>query len=234
MTVDVRSTAPAPLAPVSFDIPRPSQAKLDNGLRVIIFEDKRLPLVSFRLAFDVGDIDDPEGSAGLTSALASLLTEGTRDYTSLQLAEKIERLGASISASASDDFTIVAASSLSLYTSEILHLVSEVVLQPTFPENELDLYRRNTIEHLKFQRSQPGFLAGEQAARLIYGEHAYSRVSPGPADIEGLKRQMLTDHHASVFVPNRATFIVVGDIDRDEFMSEVISLFGDWEQGSTD
>ncbi|MBK8304944.1 MAG: insulinase family protein [Chloracidobacterium sp.] len=90
----------------------------------------------------------------------------------------MERLGAGIGASASDDFTIVSASSLSLYSSDILSLLAEVVLRPTFPENELDLYRRNTIENLKFQRSQPGFLANEQAARLIYGTHPYAVVSP--------------------------------------------------------
>src|SRR5687768_14538458 len=101
MTVDLRSTVPAPLAPVSFDIPKPFQTTLDNGLRVIMFEDKRLPLVSFRLAFSAGDVHDPQDSTGLISSVASMLTEGTENYTSLQLAEKSERLGAHISASAS-------------------------------------------------------------------------------------------------------------------------------------
>lgn len=234
MTVDLRSTAPAPLAPVSFDIARPYETALDNGLRVIVFEDTRLPLVSYRLAFNFGDADDPSDATGLASAMASLLTEGTEDYTSLQLAEKIERLGASISANASDDFTIIAASALSLYSSEILHLVAEVALRPRFPENELDLYRRNTVEHLKFQRSQPGFLAGEQAARLLYGQHPYAKVSPGPEDIEKLDREVLAKYHEERFVPNRATFIVVGDVDRTELVAELNELFGDWQQGSNE
>ena len=191
LTPELRKTPPAPLAPVSFDIPKPFQATLDNGLRVIIFENERLPLVSYRLAFNSGETNDPADSTGLTSAMASMLTEGTESYTSLQLAEKIERLGASISANSSDDFTIVAASTLSLYSSEILQLLAEVVLRPTFPESELDLYRRNTVENLKFQRSQPGFLAGEQAARLIYGKHPYSKVSPKADDIEKLDREEL-------------------------------------------
>ena len=169
MSPELRKSPPEPLAPILFDIARPFETTLDNGLRVVIFEDGRLPLVSFRLAFYHGDANDPVGKTGLTSAMASMLSEGTRDYTSLQLAEKIERLGAGISARASDDFTILAASSLSLYASEILRLLAEVVLRPIFPETELDLYRRNTVEHLKFQRSQPPFLAEEQAARLIYG-----------------------------------------------------------------
>ncbi len=232
MTPELRKTAPAPLAPVSFDIPQPIQATLDNGLRVVIFQDERLPLVSYRLAFFSGDINDPEGATGLTSAMTSMLTEGTAELSSLQLAEKIERLGASISAGASDDFTTVAASSLSLYAKEILHLMADVVLRPTFPEGELDLYRRNTIENLKFQRSQPGFLAGEQAARLIYGAHPYSKVSPKADDIEKLYREMLVKFHAERFVPNNAIFIVVGDVKKDEFLADLNELFGDWQQGS--
>jgi len=233
MTPDFKKNPPAPLAPVSFDIPKPLQTTLANGLRVVVFENERLPLVSFRLAFLSGDINDPKDETGLTSAMASMLTEGTRDYTSRQLAEKIERLGASLSSSASDDFTIIAASSLSLYSSEILKLMAEVVLRPTFPENELDLYRRNTVEHLKFQRSQPGFLAGEQAARLVYGTHPYSIVSPKAADIEKLERETLEKFHAGMFVPNNAMFIVVGDVRREEFLAELEELFGGWLAGST-
>jgi zinc protease len=232
MTPEMRKAPPAPLEPVSFDIARPFEKTLDNGLRVILLENERLPLVSFRLAFHSGDINDPANATGLTSAMASMLTEGTREYTSLQLAEKIERLGASMSASASDDFTIIAASSLSLYSSEILHLLAEVILRPTFPEDELDLYRRNTIENLKFQRSQPGFLAGEQAARLIYGKHPYSRVSPKAADIEKLDRETIAGFHAATLVPNNAMLIVVGDVKRDELFAELGELFGDWQPGA--
>ena len=232
MTSELRKNSPPPLAPVSFHIPQPYQTTLDNGLRVIVFEDERLPLVSYRLAFGSGDIHDPVGRTGLTSAMASMLAEGTGNYTSVQLAERIERLGASISASSSDDFTIVAASSLSLYSSEILSLLAEVVLRPTFPEDELDLYRRNTVEHLKFQRSQPSFLAGEQASRLIYGEHPYATVSPKATDVEGLRREYLAKFHLGSLIPNNAMMIVVGDVNRDEFLAELNEYFGDWQRGS--
>ncbi len=233
MNTEFRTKPPAPLEPIPFDIPRPFETTLDNGLRIIIFENDRLPLISYRLAFNVGDINDPANARGLTSAMASLLSEGTREYSSRQLAEKIERLGASISTNSSDDFTIVAASSLSLYRTEILQLLAAIVLTPTFPEEELDLYRRNTVENLKFQRSQPNFLAGEQAARLIYGDHPYSKVSPRPEDIEKLDRQKLIAFHAKMLVPNNAIFIVVGAVDRPEFLTEMNELFGGWQPGVT-
>ena len=232
MDHDIRKLSPEPLAPVAFDIARPFETTLENGLRVIVFENGRLPLVSYRLAFDSGDVHDPPGHTGLTSATAAMLTEGTEAYSSRQLAEKIERLGASISASVSDDFTVVAASSLSLYASEILQLVKEIVRKPTFPESELDLYRRNTIENLKFQRAQPGFLANEQAARLIYGSHPYATVSPEAQHIEKLERDMLGKLRQERLIPNNAMFIAVGDVEAEEFVQQLADLFGDWQQGS--
>ena len=232
MTKAIRKTAPEPLAPVPFNIPQAFQTKLDNGLRIVLFEDKRLPLVSYRLAFLAGDINDPEGATGLTSAMTSMLTEGTENYSSRELAEKIERLGANIAANSSDDFTIIAASALSMYSTDILDLIAEIVFRPTIPETELDLYRRNTIENLKFQRSQPNFLANEQVARLLYGEHPYSTVAPSAADIEKLTRAALQKHHQEILVPNNAIMIVVGDFERDELLSEIRENFGGWQPGN--
>lgn len=231
MTEDFRSSAPSPLAPVAFNIPQPFQTALANGLKLVIFEDKKLPLVSFRLIFRSGDVHEPSDSVGLNSAVASMLSEGTESYSSKQLAEEIERLGAHLSASSGSDTTSLSASSLTLYASDILRLMAEMILKPTFPEEELDLYRRNTIEGLKFQRSQANFLADEQISRIIYGEHPYSKVSPCAEDIEKLTREMLIRHQGRTFIPNNAVFIVVGDVERDELIKEIEERFGEWQSG---
>lgn len=232
MNENFRKFAPPPLAPVPFEIAQPFETRLPNGLKVIIFEDEKLPLVSFRLCFFFGDADEPRDSVGITSTAAAMLSEGTQNRTSKKLAEEIERLGASVSASSSSDFTIVAASSLSLYTGEILRIMAEMVLYPNFPENELNLFKQNTIEGLKFQRSQPSFLAGEQMARILYGDHPYGVASPKPSDIESITREKLVDFHARAFVPNNAMLIVVGDVNKEEFLREIEDVFEGWEQGN--
>ena len=229
----IQKTAPEPLAPVPFQIPTAFETKLPNGLRVVIFDDERLPLVSFRLAFLSGDAHDPKGHVGLTSAMVSMMTEGTETYTSRELAEKVERLGASLSVSASDDFTIVSASALSMYAADILDMISEVVFKPTFPEEELDLYRRNTVENLKFQRSQPNFLANEQTSRILYGSHPYATIAPKAADVEKLTREDLVHLHSVRLIPNNAILIVVGNVDRDELLKRLEDHFSDWPEGQT-
>ncbi|MEJ7846610.1 MAG: pitrilysin family protein [Pyrinomonadaceae bacterium] len=233
MTKTVRTTAPEALEPVPFNIPQPFKTSLANGLKVVIFEDSRLPLVSYRLAFFSGDVNDPGDAAGLTSAITSMLNEGTENYSSQALAEKVERLGAGIGASSSDDFTVLSASALALYDTEILELMAEILFRPTFPANELDLYKRNTIENLKFQRSQPNFLAGEQTARLLYGDHPYAKVSTTPEDIEKLERESLFAFHKKTFIPNNAVFVAVGDVNRGDLIKQLEDHFGDWEAGET-
>jgi predicted Zn-dependent peptidase len=234
MSEDFRRTAPAPLSPRPFSIESPFETTLSNGLKVVVVEQGRLPLVSFRLAFRSGEINDPKDSIGLTSATMHLLSQGTETRSSREIAEAVERLGASLSASSSSDNTIVSASVLTAYRAEILKLMAEMILTPTFPENEIALYKQNTIENLKFQRSQPGFLADEQMSRILYGAHPYSIVAPGEADIEKLSREHLVNHHRRTFVPNNATMIVVGDVDKDALVGELETLFGDWQKGSVE
>lgn len=226
MSIDRSKSPPPPLSPVPFNVPEAFRTSLPNGLRVVIVDDPRVPLVSFRLAFLRGDAHDPRNHIGVTSAMASMLTEGTEKYSSRELAEKVERLGASLSASANEDFTFVAASTLSIYADEILELIGEVTVKPTFPDSELDLYKRNTLENLKYQRSQPNFLANEQASRLVYGEHPYSIVSPKPADIEKLDRESLLNIHRDVIDARNAVLIAVGDVGTDDLLKRAEDIFG--------
>lgn len=229
MNEDFRKTAPSPLAPKPFEIPQPYSTILPNGLKIVIFENNQLPLVSYRLAFRVGDINDPKDAVGLTSAMSSLLNEGTITRSSRQLAEEIERLGAHLSAGSSADNTTVSAATLSLYSSDVLKLLADIVLNPTFPEDEIALYRKNAIQGLESQRANASFLANEQVDKILFGEHPYSVVSPSAADIEKISRENLIDFHARMFAPNNAILIVVGDVSRADLLAEIEENFGDWK-----
>ncbi len=234
MSEEFRKSPPVPLAPKPFDIAKPFETELANGLKVVIFENRRLPIVNFRLAFRFGDINSPENARGLATAVSSLMTQGTAKYSSRQLAEETENLGASLHASSSSDNTTIAASALTMYRGEILKLLAEVLFEPTFPESELNLYKENTIKSLEFQRSQADFLADEQASRIIFGSHPYGTVSPKAEEIEKFSREMLIDFHAKKFVPNNALMIVVGDVNREEILAEFEQVFGNWKPGSVE
>jgi zinc protease len=228
---NLRTQAPPPLKPRPISIPTPRETTLPNGLSLVVVEDQRLPLVSYRLAFRVGGAFDPPGLPGLTDLLAGLLPEGTATRTSKEIADEVARMGASLSAGATSDYTIVAASALAQFNDPILALMAEVILEPSFPENEVELAKQNTKESLRQQRAQPSFLASEMVSRVMYGDHPYSVVAPTPESIDRSSREEFVRFHRSRLVPNNGVFIVVGDVRYDDIQHRVESLFSTWERG---
>ncbi len=226
-----RSQAPAPLPPRPISIPTPRETTLPNGLSLVVVEDKRLPLISYRLAFRVGGAFDPPDLPGLTDLLAGLLPEGTQSKTSKEIADEVARMGASLSAGATSDYTIVAASALSQFNDPVLALLAEVTLEPSFPENEVALAKQNTKESLRQQRAQPSFLASEMVSRVMFGDHPYSVVAPTPESIDRSSRDEFVRFHRQNLVPNNAVLIVVGDVRYDDIVRRVESLFSTWNRG---
>jgi zinc protease len=222
-----RRNHPAPLKPRPLKIPAAVEGRLANGLRIAIVRDARLPMVSFRLAFRGGDSSDPAELPGLSDMMAHLLTEGTADRTSMQIAEEVERLGATLSVSSASDFATIAASSLAVYADEILALMADVTLHPSFPQNEIDLARENTKQMLIQQRAQPNFLASERVAKVMFGQHPYARISPTPASLDGMTRDTFTNFHRKSFAPEKGVLLIVGDVDPDETAAK-LEKFGGW------
>jgi zinc protease len=231
-TETFRREMPPPLPPRPLNLPDHFETTLANGLGLVVVEDKRLPLTSFRLAFRSGDANDPPELPGLSDMMTHLLTEGTATRSSRQIAEEVERLGATLTVGSGSDFTTVAASSLSLYADEVLELLAEVTLSPSFPQNEIDLARENTKQLLIQQRAQPNFLASERLAQVMFGEHPYARVSPTPESLDALTRDDFLRFRTSTFIPNNAVMIVAGDVERDSIVARVEQLLGKWKPGT--
>src|ERR1044072_7492804 len=229
---DVFKEPPPPLPARAIKLPTTHETILPNGLTVIVVEDTRLPLVSYRLALRTGDAHDPADLPGLMDMLTGLLTEGTETRTSREIADEVARLGATLQAGANSDYTTVAASSLAVFCDQILELLADVSLRPIFPENEVELAKQNTKESLKQQRAQPSFLAGETVARVMFGEHPYHVTAPTPESIDATTRDRLVEFHRSVFVANNAVLFVAGDVKQEVLLEKVEDLFGGWQPGS--
>jgi zinc protease len=227
-----RRVMPPPLQPRPLNLPDAIETKLENGLGLVLIEDKRLPLISFRLAFRSGDAHDPPQLPGLTDMMSHLLSEGTETRTSRRIAEEIERLGATLSVGSTSDFTTIATSSLSIYAEEVLELIADVTLRSTFPQNEVDLARENTKQVLIQQRAQPSFLASERMARVIFGAHPYAAISPTEEMLDALTRDELLSFRVSTFIPNNALLIVIGDFQHDSLVRQVEELFANWATGT--
>jgi predicted Zn-dependent peptidase len=223
-------------APVSKEIlrvklPHPRETKLANGLTVLVLEQHKLPTVAFTLWVKTGALADPKNLPGLAKATAEMLRESTTHRSSAQLAADIDGIGASLMASAEfgAETSTVNASGLSESTERLLELMSDVVLNPTFPPDEFAKYQKRQLAQVEQMRSRPGFLAQERFQKVLYGDFAASVVSATPESLKAMTTAELKDFHDRYYVPNNALLGVVGDVQFDQVVSLIQKAFGDWK-----
>ncbi|HSC29519.1 MAG TPA: pitrilysin family protein [Vicinamibacterales bacterium] len=228
-------------APVSDEVlrvklPRPKEADLPNGLHLIVLEDRRVPRVTFQLLMPgAGGYYDPADLPGLAGVTAAVMREGTTTRSSQQLSEQLESIAATLSVSAgiSTSEASVSGSCLTEDVGTLFELFADVLLNPSFPEDELARYRQRTKAGLIQQRSSAGFLGNEMFAKVLYGNHPAGRVSTTPEALDKVTRAALVEAHRTRYVPDHAVLAIAGDISQAEAQKLVASKLGAWKRAGT-
>ncbi len=223
-------------APVNDEIlkvtfPRPAEATLSNGLQVMVLEDHFLPKVLFQILIPHGSMDDPEDMPGLASFTADLLSEGAGAYSSREIANRLDGMGASFYASAEfgSPVTRIQISGLSEHTRDMVSLFATLILEPTFPPEEVDKYKARETAALQQQRTRPGFLANERFMSALYAGHPASVVAPTAESLAAVDPDRLKAFHATYYVPNGAILAVTGDVTFDQIVPLLEDAFGGWQ-----
>ncbi|MGC8666966.1 MAG: M16 family metallopeptidase [Chthonomonadales bacterium] len=222
------ASPPADLPARPFRMPPVFTSVLPNGLKVLVAQSRRVPLVTVRLAIPAGSVYDPASSPGLAAAVANQLTAGTDKYTSRGLREAAEKLGGSLSARAGTDFVTVQASALSENVRPLLELLADALLHPSFPAEELSIYKGLTIQRLSIQRQDPSFLAEEQMDRMLYGNHPYGVAAPSAAAVQALTPDALRTFWRSHYAPAGSVLVVAGDVDGKRTIEAVRQVLASW------
>ncbi|HYY26020.1 MAG TPA: insulinase family protein, partial [Candidatus Udaeobacter sp.] len=196
--VERKNKAPVSNEMVHVRLPKPVEARLANGLTVLILEDHRLPhvLAEWHLR-GAGALFEPENFSGLASATAQMLREGTDQRTSRQIAEELDRLGASVGAGSGFGSveTVFSASGLSENFDAWFGVALDILLHPIFPAAELNQLKERTKVQLRQQRARPGFLAGERFNRAVFGNHPAAVVKSTLESINALTPDVLLKWH---------------------------------------
>ncbi|RJQ22391.1 MAG: insulinase family protein [Nitrospiraceae bacterium] len=202
---------------------------LENGLTLLVVERHNLPIVKISVGVKAGSIVEPEEKAGLANLTASLLTDGTKSRTGRQISDEIDFVGGAVGASSDDDYSTVTLSVLKKDLNLGLDLLSDIVLNPSFPEDELNKKRERIKGGLKSQEDDPGFVASREFRKAVFGTHPYGRLIAGtPETLDSIKRDDLLNFHAANYVPNNAIMAVVGDITTEEVKNLLGRYFPDW------
>src|ERR1041385_1254108 len=230
----VKGKAPVNKEVLKVKLPRAQETTLKNGLQVVLLESHKVPTFNMQLVVLSGGLSDKADYHGLATFTAGLLREGTSKRSSKEIAEQVDALGATLTATSglSSMTSTVNTGGLIENLDQTLDLFADVIRNPTFPQAEVDKYKTRTLAQLQFQRSIPQFLAAEQFQRAIYGtNHPASLVAPPAESLKKLTRQDLADFHAMYYRPNNAILAIVGDVTMKEIMPKLEKVFGDWEKG---
>lgn len=223
----VRQLPPPALPAREIRFPSFTETALPNGLRMIVVQDTTLPVLDVDLYLAPGAAADPAARAGLASMVADMLARGTPGMSARQISERIEGVGGSIGTFASDDQLGVSVNALAEQDTLVFSLLSDVVLRPTFPEDELASLRTQTLSQLRAQLAQPGAVANRAFARALFGGHPYG-VAARPETVEAITRDDVRGFHRTYFRPGNALLVVAGDISPERARELADRHFGEW------
>jgi len=219
-----RSKAPAAGPAPKIQLGSYQSFKLKNGLRVFVVENHKLPVLTFSLQVEMDPILEGDKS-GTSDLFNSMIMSGTTKRTKVELDEKIDMLGANITAGAG----FALATGLSRNKKEMLNLMAEVVTMPSFPEAELDRIKKESLAGLASQQDDPGQILSNIAGVANFGDkHPYGEVTDKKT-IEAVGLQDIRTMYAQVFSPKSSYLAIVGDITLEEAKALTEEAFGKWE-----
>lgn len=223
---DVRKNAPKPGDAPTIQIGKAETFELDNGLKVILVENHKLPQVSFRLFVDYQPVLQRD-AAGYTNLMGDLLTKGTATRTKAQIDNEVDFIGASLSANPNG----INASCLSKHTEKVLDLVSDVLLNPSFPQEEFDKAKKRVESGLASQKTDANAIASNVGARLRFGKlHPYGEFTTEET-LKNIKLEQIKKHYETYFKPNISYLVITGDISKSKAEQYAKKYFGKWQKG---
>ena len=221
-----RSESPEPGPPPEINLDEPYSFKLDNGLQVFVVEDHTVPMLSFYLQLD----HDPvlEGAKkGYVDMAGSMLDKGTENRSRQEIAKKVDGMGASLSSSGNSIY----AESLRKNSSELLKVMADVLMNPTFPEEQLGKAKKRQKSAIKQQKSSAGAIRRNVGKSTAFGkDHPYGEVTTQET-LDSIKLEDLEAHYKKYWRPNVSYLAVVGDVKPEKAEEMVRSSLADWEKG---
>jgi predicted Zn-dependent peptidase len=202
---------------------------LNNGMVVIAVENSAADIIATRIFIRAGSQLEPPEKAGLSHLLSAVITKGTEKLSSLEIAERVESVGANLSADASSDYFLLSLKTVSTDWPEMLQLAGQMLRSPSFPETEVELERHLTIQDIRSQKEQPFTIAFEQLRQAMYQDHPYALSILGTeATVSGLLRADLERYHQAYFRPDNIVISIAGRVTPEDAIEQVERVFGDW------
>ncbi|MFN7499771.1 MAG: M16 family metallopeptidase [Dolichospermum sp.] len=203
---------------------------LSNGIVLLVSENQAADIIAGRIFIRAGSCYEPREKAGLAHLLSAVMTKGCDGLSSLEIAEKIESVGASLGTDAATDYFLLSLKTVTADFVDILTLAGQLLRSPTFPENQIELEKRLAIQDIRSQKEQPFHLAFEQLRQVMYSNHPYSMSVLGDeTTMSSITRADLVEYHQTHFRPDNIVISIAGRIKAEQAEKLITKIFGDWK-----
>ena len=226
-----RQAPPPSAAPRDFKLPAGRTVTLPNGMKVTMIPFGTVPKATVRLYVRTGNVDETAQQTWLADLVGDLLPEGTTTRSGQQIAEQTAGMGGSLGIGIGLDQATIGGDVLGERAAEMIRLVADVVRNPLLPASELPRIKATRLRSLAVQRSQPGALAQERFAQVMYGDHPYGRYFPTEQQLQGYTIEQVRAFHAANFGAARSQLYVVGVFDQAAAERAAREAFGAWAAG---
>ncbi len=222
---------PEPLPGKEFTFPEYRESKLSNDIKVFIIEDHEQPTFAFRILIPGGSAFDGD-KPGLAELTAEMLTKGAGKMTALEIAQKLDGVGASLEINANPDYFTITGSCILKHIPTLMEVFSQVVLNPTFPKDEFEKLKKRVISAIKNEKSRALNLASALSKKIVYGEkHPYGKRKTEEI-IDRITLEDVKSFYNKYFKPDFATLVVTGDVKEKEIISVYNKYLGNWKKGN--
>lgn len=220
-------------AEFSFSRDRPRQFTMENGVKVILEENRATPVVALQVWVKVGSADEKDEEAGMCHFVEHMLFKGTEKRKVREMAKEIESLGGTMNAYTSYDNTVYHVTIASRYAATGLDILSDLVQHPTFDSSELEREREVILEEIRRGEDNPSRRLFNQTMATLYQHHPYGRPVTGyERTVRAITRDQMVSFFKKWYVPSRMVFIVTGDFDLDTMGEKVGEAFGGMKPSS--
>ena len=204
---------------------------LSNGLKLIVVEWHSLPMIHIDLMIHAGTFSEPAKMAGLAQATSYLPSQGTSTRHATRIAEEIDFIGAKLRNDSQEDASYLSLTILKKHLAEGLEIFNDLLLNPSFPKEELERWQKRTIASIAQEKADPSIVASRKFKNFAFGDYPYGNIITENT-INTITQDEVKNYFYELYRPNNSVLVIVGDVDATIIADDMEKLLAQWENKS--
>lgn len=229
-----KQTPPPGGEPLDFTLPEKNIVTYENGLKLVMVQWGEIPKATINITIKTGNIHEAEDEVWLSDVMSDLMQEGSTSATGNEIADKLAGMGGELGIGVGMHTMSLSTSVLYEFTPEALAILSDVLMNPAFPEDELERLINDNKRSVSVSLTRPQPIAQEAFSKVVYPDHPYGRVFPTETMLDSYTLEKVQGFYEANLGAKRTTIYIVGKFDEAEVQARVESALATWRPGPED